>query len=140
MKPEWGDPSKFQLNPAFNLGFPEFTDPDFEHYATLLEGISDLDVLFGNDPLKPERPPSKRFKQCAYFEEATSAASALKDVINHKQFGTITIYLTRERESCTWCDPVHYRSQYTLGCEELNLMSHKLFGCKPTHSLLWWNL
>ena len=38
---------------------PEFIDPDYEHYATLLDGISDLDVLFGDDPLKPEQPPSK---------------------------------------------------------------------------------
>jgi len=90
MKPEWGDPSKFQFNPVFDLGFPEFTDPDYEEYATLLDGISDLDVLFGNDPLKPERPPSKRFKHCAYIEEATSEASALTDVTKHKQFGPIT--------------------------------------------------
>ena len=54
MKPEWGDPSKFQFNLAFDLGFPEFTDPDYEHYATLLDGISDLDFLYGNDLLKPE--------------------------------------------------------------------------------------
>ena len=38
MKPTWGDPLKFQFNPAFDLGFPEFTDPDYEHYATLLDG------------------------------------------------------------------------------------------------------
>ena len=61
MKPEWGDSSKFHFNPAFDLGFPELTDPDHEHYATLLDRISDLDVLFGDDPLKPKRPPSKRF-------------------------------------------------------------------------------
>ena len=45
MKPTWGDLLKFQFNPAFDLGFPEFTDPDYEHYATLLDGLSDLDVL-----------------------------------------------------------------------------------------------
>ena len=54
MKPKWGDPLKFQFNPAFDLGFPEFTYPDYEHYATLLDGLSDLDVLFGDDLLKPE--------------------------------------------------------------------------------------
>ena len=27
-KLEWGDPLKFQSYPAFDLGFPEFTDPD----------------------------------------------------------------------------------------------------------------
>ena len=48
MKPEWGDPLKFQLNLPFDLGFPECTDPDYEHYATLLDGISDLDDLFGD--------------------------------------------------------------------------------------------
>ena len=90
MKPEWGDPLKFQSNPAFELGFPEFTNPHYEHYAMLLDGISDLNVLFGDDPLKPERPPSKQFKHCAYAEEATSAAFALKDVTNHKRFGPIT--------------------------------------------------
>lgn len=90
MKPEWGDLSKFQFNPVFDFGFPEFTDPDYEQYATLLDGISDLGVLFGDDPLKPERPPSKWFKHCAYIEEATSAASPLIDVTKHKQFGPIT--------------------------------------------------
>ena len=132
MKPTRGDPLKFQFNPAFDLGFPEFTDPDYEHYATLLDGLSDLDVLFGDDPQKSEQPPSKRFKHCAYAkeksrksdpfcfvapitfsirhaehtesdlhygtervllarlaEEATSAASDLKDVTNHKRFGHI---------------------------------------------------
>jgi len=54
MNPEWGDLSKFQFNLAFDLGFSKFTDPDYEHYATLLDGISDLDVLLGDDPLKPE--------------------------------------------------------------------------------------
>ena len=97
MKPEWGDPSKFQFNPAFDLSFPEFTHPDYEHYATLLDGISDLDILFGNNLLKPEQPPSKRFKHCAYAEEATSAASTLKDVTNHKQFGPITTSPEREK-------------------------------------------
>ena len=58
----------------------DLTDPDYEHYATLLDGIFDLDFLFGDNLLKPERPPSKRFKHCAYAEEAMSAASALKDV------------------------------------------------------------
>ena len=29
MKPEWNDPLKFQFNPAFDLGFPKFTDPDY---------------------------------------------------------------------------------------------------------------
>lgn len=90
MKPERGDLSKFQFNLVFDLGFPEFTDPDYEQYATLLDGISDLRVLFGDDPLKPERPPSKRFKHCAYIEEATSAASALIDVTKHKRFEPIT--------------------------------------------------
>ena len=133
MKHKWGDPLKLQFKPAFDLGFPEFTDPDYKHYATLLDGLSDLDVLFGDDPLKPEQPPSKRFKHCAYAkeksrkpdpfcsvapitfsmrhaehtendrryrtervllarlaEEAMSAASALKDVTNHKWFGPIT--------------------------------------------------
>ena len=28
VKLEWGDPLKFQFNPAFDPGFPEFTDPD----------------------------------------------------------------------------------------------------------------
>ena len=51
MKP---DQLNFQFNPAFDLGFPEFTDPDYKHYATFSDGISDLDVLFGNDLLKPE--------------------------------------------------------------------------------------
>ena len=97
MKPEWGDPSKFQFKSVFYLGFPEFTDPEYEHYATLLDGISYLDVLFADDPLKPERPPSKRFKHCAYAEEATSAASALKDVTNHKRFGPITTSPDREK-------------------------------------------
>ena len=60
MKPEWGDLLNFQFKTVFDLGFPEFTDPDYEHYATLLDGISDLDVLFDGDPLKPERPPSKQ--------------------------------------------------------------------------------
>ena len=59
MKPEWGDPLKFQFNLAFDLSFPEFTDPDYEHYAMLLDRISDLDVLFEDNPLKPERPLSK---------------------------------------------------------------------------------
>ena len=133
MKHKWGDPLKFQFNLAFDLGFPEFTDPDYKHYATLLDGLSDLDVLFDDDPLKPEQPPSKRFKHCTYAkekfrkpdpfcsvapitfsmrqaeraennrrygtervllarlaEEAMSAASALKDVTNHKRFGPIT--------------------------------------------------
>ena len=54
VKPEWGDPLKFKFNPAFYLGFLKFTDPDYKHYATLLDRISDLDVLFDNDPLKPE--------------------------------------------------------------------------------------
>ena len=89
-KPEWANPSKFQFNPAFDLGFLEIIDPDYEHYATLLDGISDLDVLFGDGPLKPERPSSKRFKHCAYAEEATSAGFALKDVTCHKRFGPIT--------------------------------------------------
>ena len=81
----------------FDLRFPEFTDPDYEHYATLLDGISDLDVLFADDLLKPEWPPSKQFKHCAYAEEATSAASALKDVTNHKWFGPITTLPEREK-------------------------------------------
>ena len=38
MKPEWSDPSKFKFNPAFDLGFPEFTDPDYEHYASYVVG------------------------------------------------------------------------------------------------------
>ena len=97
MKPQWSDPLKFQFNPAFDLGFPEFTKLDYEHYATLLDGISDSDILFDDDPLKPERPPSKRFKHCEYAEEATSAASALKDVTNHKQFGPITTSPEREK-------------------------------------------
>ena len=59
MKPKWGDPLKVQFNLAFDLGFPEFAYPDYEHYATLLDGLSDLDVLLGDDLLKPERPPSK---------------------------------------------------------------------------------
>ena len=80
MKLEWGDPSKFQLNLVFDLGFPSLLT-----LATLLDRISDLDVLFGNDPLKLERPPSKRFKHCVYAEEVTSAASTLKDVTNHKR-------------------------------------------------------
>ena len=54
MKPELGDPLKFQFNLAFDLGFPEFTDPDYEHYAMLLDRISDLDILFEDNPLKPE--------------------------------------------------------------------------------------
>ena len=54
MKPEWGGPLKFHFNPAFDLGFPEFTEHDYDHYATLLDGISDLDVLFDDDLLKPE--------------------------------------------------------------------------------------
>ena len=66
MKPKWGDPLKFQFNPAFDLGFPEFTYPDYEHYATLLDGLSVFDVLFGDNLLKPEQPLSKRFKHCAY--------------------------------------------------------------------------
>ena len=37
----------------FDLRFPEFTNPDYEHYATMLDGISDLDILFGDDLLKP---------------------------------------------------------------------------------------
>ena len=45
MKPECGDPLKFEFNPVFYLGFPEFTDPDYECYATLWDRISDLDVL-----------------------------------------------------------------------------------------------
>ena len=97
MKSEWGDPLKFHFNPAFDLGFPGFTEHDYDHYAALLDGISDLDVLFDDDPLKPERPPSKRFKHCAYAEEATSAASALKDVTNHKRFGPITTSPEREK-------------------------------------------
>jgi len=97
MIPEWSDLLKFQFNPVFDLGFSEFTDPDYEHYATLLNGISYLDVLFGDDPLKPERPLSKRFKHCAYAEEAKSAASALKDVTNHKRFGPITTSPEREK-------------------------------------------
>ena len=64
MKLEWGDPLKFQFNPAFDLGFSKFTDLDI-HY----DGISDLDILLGDDTLKPERPPSRRFKHCAYAEE-----------------------------------------------------------------------
>ena len=90
MKLEWGDPLKFQFNSAFDLGFPEFTDPDLKHHAKLLDGISDLDVLFDDDPLKPELPPSNGFKHCAYAEEPTSSASAFKDVTNHKRFGHIT--------------------------------------------------
>ena len=89
LKPEWGDPSKFQFNLAFHLGFPEFTDLDYKHYAMLLDRISDLDILFGHNLLKPEQPPSKRLKHCAYAEEVMSAASTLKDVPNHKQFGPI---------------------------------------------------
>ena len=129
MKPQWSDPLKFQFNLAFDLGFPGFTKLDYEQYATLSDGISDSDVLSDDYPLKPERPPSKRFKHCAYAEEATSAASALKDMINHKWFGPITT--SPEREKGVWCDPVQYRSQYTLGFEELQVMGHELFGCKP---------
>ena len=99
MKPEWGDPLKFQFNPAFDLGFPEFTNPDYEHYsADTLRCWTES--LFGDDPLKPEHPPSKRFKHCAYAEEATSAASALKEVINHKRFGLITTSPEREKAVC----------------------------------------
>lgn len=89
MKPEMDDPLKFQFNPAFDFGFPQFTDPDYEHFTTLLDGISDLDVLCGDDLLKPEQPPSKRFKHCVYAEEVTSTASSLKDVPNHKLLGPI---------------------------------------------------
>ena len=59
MKPKYGDPLKFQFNLAFDLGFPEFTDPDYEHCAMLLDGISDLDVHFDDNLLKPEWPRSK---------------------------------------------------------------------------------
>ena len=97
MKPEWGDPSKFQFNLAFDLSFPEFTDPDYEHYTADDMLHCWTESLFGDDPLKPERPPSKRFKHCAYAEEATSAASALKDVTNHKWFGPITTLPEREK-------------------------------------------
>ena len=102
MKPQWGDPLKFQFNPAFDLGFPEFTDPDYEHYAAD-KLCCWTESHFGNNLLKPERPPSKQFKHCVYAEQATSAASTWKDVTNRKQFGPIT---TRERESCMCCDPV----------------------------------
>ena len=100
MKPKWNDSLKFQFNPMFDLGFPEFIDRDYKHYAMLLDRISDLDVLFDDDPLKPERPPFKRFKHCAYTEEATSTASTLKDVTNHKRFGPITTSPEREEAVC----------------------------------------
>ena len=85
---------------------PEFTDLDYEHYATLLDGISDLDVLFGDDLLKPEQHclsnsstvapiafsmlhaphaesdqhyEMERVWLARLAEEAMSAASALKD-------------------------------------------------------------
>ena len=48
---------------------------------------------FDDNQLKP----SKQFKHCAYAGEATSAASALKDVTNHKRFGPITTSLEREK-------------------------------------------
>ena len=54
MIPEWSDLLKFQINPVFDLGFSEFTNPDYKHYAMLSNGISYLDVLFGDDPLKLE--------------------------------------------------------------------------------------
>ena len=86
-----------QVQSDVYLGFPEFTDPDYKCYATLLDGISDLDVLFDDDPLKLEWPPSKRFKHCAYAEKVTSAASALKDVTDHTWFGPITTSAGREK-------------------------------------------
>jgi len=48
-KSEMDDLLKFQFNPAFDFGFPQFTDPDYKHFTTLLDGISDLDVLCGDD-------------------------------------------------------------------------------------------
>ena len=117
----------------FDLGFPEFTDPDYEHYATLLDGISDLDVLFADDLLKPEWPPSKRFKHCAYAEEATSAASALKDVTNHKWFGPITTLPERERKLCMvwscaiqWQNFLEVPNLYLVLHSPIHLLTHSL--------------
>ena len=135
MKCKWGDPSKFQFNLTFDL---EFINPDYEHHTTLLDRISDLDVLFGDDPLKPEWPLSKRFKHCAYAEEVTSVGFHFERC-GQPQIVCTYHYLARERESWVWCDPVQYRSQYTLGCEELQLMSHEPFGCKSKWSCTSWS-
>ena len=40
--------------PHWTVVIPEFTDPDYEHYAMLLDRISDLDICFGDDLVKPE--------------------------------------------------------------------------------------
>ena len=143
ISPSWWNPNgvvrwSFHFNPAFDLGFPEFTEHDYDNYATLLDGISDLDVIFDDDPLKPERLPSKRFKHCAYARRRRLQLPLWKMWPISQTVWTYH-YLARERESCAWCDPVQYRSQYTLGCEELQVMGHEPFGCKPKWSCTSWS-
>ena len=78
---------------------PEFTDPDYEHYATLLDGISDLDILFGDDPLKPEQPLSKRFKH-PFRSVAPIAFSMLRapHAESNRRYGMERVWLARLAE------------------------------------------
>ena len=110
MKPGWADPSKFQFNPVFGLGFPEFTDPDYEQYAMLLDGISDLDVLFGDHRLSNSSTmcmPRRRRLQLLLWKMWST---------------TNRLDLSPDRESRTWCDPV----QYILHTYHASLLTHSL--------------
>ena len=50
---EWGDQLKFQFKLVFDPGFPEFTDPDYEHYPAN-KVCCWTESFFGDDLLKPE--------------------------------------------------------------------------------------
>ena len=124
MKP---DRLNFQFNLAFDLGFPKFTDPDCKHYATFSDRISDLEVLFGNNLLKPEWPPSSD-SSTVHMPSRQRLQLPLWKMWPTTNCMNLSLPRQTEWKLCVmWSCPIQ-KPVYTLGSEELQLIFYHIRG------------